>query len=421
LHPQNASDTSLTAHVIESPLVMAIKNLSGVLWLHYVFATAVCFSVDTNKFSRVAHWPTRRSPQFHESVAMPRASGDRDRNYERDISAEEDFINLRNQICAYNNSELFERYVGLRRSALVSQSHLLTHFAEPLPNSYCRFRYSNIIPMTVNILREEYGARETWWGDLSAAQTRTLYQRLLPRVVLIADEFKEMPLKDRAYIASMARYAAKLYARERSMVPERAAANLYDGARYFSRTGKLSWTGPTVDEIWLKYENDLRREYGYACDEDTRDRERKSPFWEGKMNWEWVRPPGMTYWPPNGFWGSSERDAALPRESLADECVMDASGRTAKPGIPEEELYRRLYERVLKKSCTTDPFIDRIALGKPIRALNSIPPPAALPMQAGAGDLDEGAKGGPFGEEERSVFGDDDNKDSGDSTIGGSA
>ena len=222
--------------------------------------------------------------------------------------------------------------------------------------------------MTVNILREEYGARETWWGDLSASQTRTLYQRLLPRVVLIADEFKEMPLKHKAYIASMARYAAKLYARERSMVPERAAANLYDGARYFSRTGKLSWTGPTVDEIWLKYENDLRREYGYACDEGFREQEPRSPFWEGKVNWEWVRPPGFRYWPPNGFWRNpgaddGERSAIAARPGCAgDECLVDA-GRKAKPDIPEEELYRRLYERVLKESCTTDPFIDRIAFG----------------------------------------------------------
>jgi hypothetical protein len=277
--------------------------------------------------------PLRWMPQKHRGVHHDFSN----LHIIRSSSGETEFFDLRAQICAYNNSELFEKY-------------------------------SSIIPITLEILRKEYGTNNnTFWGDLSALETRELYQKLLPRVVLIADEFKEMPLKDKAYIASMARYAAKLYTRERSMVPERAAANLYDGARHFSRTGRLSWTGPTVDEIWLKYESDLRREYGYACDEDTRQKVRRSPLWEGKINWEWVRPPGLNYWPPNGFWGPriSNADNDVGKTELASprEGDLVEAERKAKPDISEEELYRRLYERVLKKSCTTNPFIDRIALG----------------------------------------------------------
>jgi hypothetical protein len=37
--------------------------------------------------------------------------------------------------------------------------------------------------------------------------------RVVDKVLLVEGGFKDVPLKDRAYIASMARYAAKLYVR----------------------------------------------------------------------------------------------------------------------------------------------------------------------------------------------------------------
>lgn len=155
-------------------------------------------------------------------------------------------------------------------------------------------QYSNLVPLTVNILRQEYGERASWWGDLTTKQTRKLYQRLLPRVILSEDEFKSLPLKDRAYIASMARYAAKLYTRERSTIPGRLLANLYDGARYALATGKLSWTGMSVVEIWRKYEDEVKAELTGDVDDIT--------------------------------------------------------------------LYDRLYERILARSCATNPLIDQIAV-----------------------------------------------------------
>lgn len=159
--------------------------------------------------------------------------------------------------------------------------------------------YSRIIPMTLQMLRKEYGPRENFWGDLSASETRQLYHHLLPRVVLIEAEFQELPLKTRAYIASMARYAAKLYARERCTLPGRLAASLYDGTRHAIRYGRWSWTGMTVDQIWLKYVEELMQEKGV--------------------------------------------------KSIAQ-------------ATEEDELYQALYKRIINKSCSTNPIIDRISM-----------------------------------------------------------
>lgn len=180
------------------------------------------------------------------------------------LTPSEELRRIRSEIRKYNASELYEQYKSL-------------------------------VPLTVNILRQEYGERANWWGDLSSRQTRLLYQRLLPRVILSEDEFQDLPLKDRAYIASMARYAAKIYARERCRVPGRVAANFYDATRYAIRTGRWSWTGMTVDDIWNKYEREIKSELG----ED----------------------------------------------------------------VTEDKLYKSLYERILSKSCSTNPFIDQLTLG----------------------------------------------------------
>jgi hypothetical protein len=63
----------------------------------------------------------------------------------------EDFERLRMEIRAYNNSGLYQKY-------------------------------KSVIPMTISMLREEYGDRGNWWGDLSASESRKLYWRLLPNV-----------------------------------------------------------------------------------------------------------------------------------------------------------------------------------------------------------------------------------------------
>ena len=37
---------------------------------------------------------------------------------------------------------------------------------------------------------------------------------------------------------------------------------VYDGTRHALRTGRWSWTGPSVEEIWLKYEREIKAEAG---------------------------------------------------------------------------------------------------------------------------------------------------------------
>jgi len=188
--------------------------------------------------------------------------------------------------------------------------------------------YSKIVPMTVNILRSEYGeSPRRWWGDLSASETRTLYHSLLPTIMLLEneDELKDLPLKNRAYIASMARYAARLYARERCRLPGRWAASLYDAIRHAIRYGRWSWTGMTVDEIWLKYEMELRNERGLP---DPREKE----AWR----------------------------EAQDVEGEADEGAMADERRREKASqLQEKRMYKALYKRILSKSCSTNRFIDR--------------------------------------------------------------
>ena len=58
-------------------------------------------------------------------------------------------------------------------------------------------------------------------------------------------------MEDLARLASMARHAARLYARERSSLPLRVLAGLYDGFRHLHGFGRWSWTGMTYEEVRL--------------------------------------------------------------------------------------------------------------------------------------------------------------------------
>ncbi len=59
----------------------------------------------------------------------------------------------------------------------------------------------------------------------------------------------QISVEDLARLASMARHAARLYARERSSLPLRVLAGLYDGFRHLHTFGRWSWTGMTYDEV----------------------------------------------------------------------------------------------------------------------------------------------------------------------------
>ena len=105
----------------------------------------------------------------------------------------------------------------------------------------------------VNALRATFGKNQnTVWGDLDPATTRRLYKTLLPRALLELYNLGVQP-EDLAPLAFRARVAAKLYARERSELPTRVAASLYDGFRQWRKYGSFNTAGMTYQQVWEKY------------------------------------------------------------------------------------------------------------------------------------------------------------------------
>jgi len=108
---------------------------------------------------------------------------------------------------------------------------------------------------TVEELRAEYGARRRWWGDYSPRETRALYHALLPKSLLDEDaaEAAEYSLAQRAELAIAARRAARLYARERAILPYALGSELLDGVRTLLEGGRFRKEGYSEEQIWEKY------------------------------------------------------------------------------------------------------------------------------------------------------------------------
>lgn len=122
-------------------------------------------------------------------------------------------------------------------------------------------RYTN-----VDSLRDLFGSnKNTFWGDLDANTSRRLYKTLLPKALLELYKVGVRP-EDLAPLAFEARVAAKVYARERCIVPARVFAMAYDGFRSFRRYGKFQVRGMSYDQIWEKYSQLILEE-----DEDLMD------------------------------------------------------------------------------------------------------------------------------------------------------
>lgn len=105
---------------------------------------------------------------------------------------------------------------------------------------------------TVEGLRESYGARQHWWGDLTPAETRALYHALLP-TELASGTASQYSLAERAELAIAARRAARLYARERALLPYSIGCDLLDGVRQMMSSGAFQKEGYSEEQIWLKY------------------------------------------------------------------------------------------------------------------------------------------------------------------------
>lgn len=106
---------------------------------------------------------------------------------------------------------------------------------------------------SVEGLRDRFGLNSNRiWGDLDPATARRIYQTLLPSALLWLSQ-TGVRSQDLAPLAYQARKAAKLYIRERSRVPARVGANLFDGLRQFRDYGKFQTQGMTYEQVWQKY------------------------------------------------------------------------------------------------------------------------------------------------------------------------
>eukprot|EP00591_Stephanopyxis_turris_P001118 CAMPEP_0195522594 /NCGR_PEP_ID=MMETSP0794_2-20130614/20888_1 /TAXON_ID=515487 /ORGANISM="Stephanopyxis turris, Strain CCMP 815" /LENGTH=417 /DNA_ID=CAMNT_0040652381 /DNA_START=103 /DNA_END=1356 /DNA_ORIENTATION=- len=109
-------------------------------------------------------------------------------------------------------------------------------------------------------LRNIFGTNKNkLWGDLDPETTRVLYHTLLPRALLRLHA-QGLDPHELAPLAYEARIAAKKYARERSRVPGRVMAVAFDGFRHLKAYGKWSSQGLSWDEIWDKYECQIKEE-----------------------------------------------------------------------------------------------------------------------------------------------------------------
>lgn len=108
---------------------------------------------------------------------------------------------------------------------------------------------------SVEALRAAHGERQRWWGDLGAAEARALYHDLLPTSLLddSSPYAAECTLSERARIAVAARRAARLYVRERTVLPVTLGCQLLDGFRQFARHGTFQPGGPSQEQLWEKY------------------------------------------------------------------------------------------------------------------------------------------------------------------------
>mmetsp|Transcript_9757 Transcript_9757/g.18848 ORF Transcript_9757/g.18848 Transcript_9757/m.18848 type:complete len:410 (-) Transcript_9757:84-1313(-) len=122
---------------------------------------------------------------------------------------------------------------------------------------------------SVEALRRTFGRnKNVLWGDLDAVTTRRLYKTLLPRALLELYHCHGASSEDLAPLAYRARVAAKLYARERSTLPTRLGACLFDGIRQFRKYGSFQVAGMTYDQIWEKYAKQVMQEEDWEDEDD---------------------------------------------------------------------------------------------------------------------------------------------------------
>lgn len=122
-------------------------------------------------------------------------------------------------------------------------------------------------------LRAAYGPRERWYGDLNAHEARSLYHSLLP-TDLATDPTLPYSLAERAKMAIAARKAARLYARERALLPLSLGSSLLDAVRQLQEHKAFQPHGLTEEQVWQKYLPD-----GVEDLEELSDYEAEEVYW----------------------------------------------------------------------------------------------------------------------------------------------
>jgi len=128
------------------------------------------------------------------------------------------------------------------------------------------------------------------------------------------------------------------------MVPDRAAVSLFDATRSVLKTGKWSWTGLSVEDIWLKYEREIKAE----LEEES-----------------WLRDAASS----SEFAGTSALDNSPSSSSNGSDYIVRGFSSQAEA---DRELYRRLYQRIIQRSCATNPMVDRLAMLTPSKVAGEV-------------------------------------------------
>lgn len=161
--------------------------------------------------------------------------------------------------------------IAARKAAMGSVSwEMATLTLSPPPSPTVPSPSGNYSFTTVDQLREFYGPRQNWWGDFDARQTRELYHSLLPTRLLDAE--LQLPgahtVEERARMAVAARRAAKMYARERGVLPVTLASQLLDGMRVFCTSGSWQPDGLSEEQIIAKYAKQFGGTSLEECNDD---------------------------------------------------------------------------------------------------------------------------------------------------------
>lgn len=120
--------------------------------------------------------------------------------------------------------------------------------------------------LNVSDLQFQYGNKENWWGHFNFKQTRHAYRKLMPTY---ADDYRsDYTLVELAEKACLARMDAKQYSREMAVIPVRYVSMFYDGIRHWVRYGLWSSSGMTFDEIWQKYERQVKMDMPWITGEE---------------------------------------------------------------------------------------------------------------------------------------------------------